>query len=41
MDAKDQMDRYLRWVNEGYMNCVGRGVGIGQSVLKYLGKEVT
>jgi ADP-ribosyl-[dinitrogen reductase] hydrolase len=36
MDAKDQMDRYLRWVNEGYMSCVGKAVGIGQTVLRSL-----
>ena len=36
MDAKDQMDRYLRWVNEGYMSCTGKAVGIGQTVLRSL-----
>ena len=36
MDAKDQMDRYLRWVNDGYMSCVGKGIGIGQTVLRSL-----
>ena len=36
MNPKDQMDRYLRWVNDGYMSCVGRAVGIGQTVLKAL-----
>lgn len=36
MDAKDQMDRYLRWVNEGYMSCVGKAIGIGQTVLRSL-----
>ena len=24
MDTKDQMDRYLRWVNDGYMSCTGK-----------------
>ena len=36
MNPKDQMDRYLRWVNDGYMSCVGRAVGIGQTVLRAL-----
>jgi|GEM_PF-226239 len=36
MDAKDQMDRYLRWVNEGYMSCAGKALGIGQTVLRSL-----
>jgi len=36
MDAKDQMDKYFRWVEDGYMSCAGKAVGIGQTVLKAL-----
>ena len=38
MDAKDQMDKYLRWVNDGYMACTDRSVGIGQTVLRSLSR---
>ena len=36
MNAKDQMDKYFLWVEEGYMSCAGKAVGIGQTVLKAL-----
>ncbi len=38
MDAKDQMDKYLRWANDGYMACTDRSVGIGQTVLRSLSR---
>ena len=31
-DAKDQMDRYLRWRREGYMSACGRAIGMGATV---------
>lgn len=38
MDASDQMDKYLKWVNEGYMSCTGQCVGMGQTVLRALSR---
>lgn len=38
MDAKDQMDKYLLWVNEGYMTSTGQCVGVGQTVLRALSR---
>lgn len=31
-DAKDQIDRYVKWREEGYMGCQGRCIGIGKTV---------
>jgi ADP-ribosyl-[dinitrogen reductase] hydrolase len=31
-DAKDQMDRYVRWLKEGYMSSNGRAFDIGNTV---------
>jgi ADP-ribosylglycohydrolase len=28
-NPRDQMDRYLRWKNEGYMSSTGRAFGMG------------
>ena len=28
-DARDQMDRYLRWLQDGYLSCAGPGFGLG------------
>lgn len=28
-DARDQMDRYLRWLKDGYLSCSGPGFGLG------------
>lgn len=38
MDVKDQMDKYLKWVDEGYMSCTGQCVGMGQTVLRALSR---
>ena len=35
-DARDQMDRYWRWANNGYMSCKKQGFGIGKTVIKSL-----
>ncbi len=35
-DAKDQMDRYVRWRDEGYMSSTGRCFGIGNTVAESL-----
>ena len=35
-DAKDQMDRYCRWKNEGYMSSTGKCFDIGNTVLRAL-----
>jgi ADP-ribosylglycohydrolase len=32
-DAGDQMDRYVRWLREGYMSSSGQAVGVGRTVL--------
>lgn len=38
MDASDQMEKYLKWVNEGYMSCTGQCVGMGQTILRALSR---
>lgn len=38
MNASDQMDKYLKWVNEGYMSCTGQCVGMGQTILRALSR---
>jgi ADP-ribosyl-[dinitrogen reductase] hydrolase len=35
-DARDQMERYLRWLNEGYLSSTGRCFGIGRTVFASL-----
>lgn len=41
-DARDQLQRYLRWKNEGYYSSTGRCFDIGNTVSKALNKfEVT
>lgn len=35
-DARDQMDRYLRWFDEGYNSSTGKVYGIGQATFKAL-----
>jgi ADP-ribosyl-[dinitrogen reductase] hydrolase len=35
-DAGDQMQRYLRWLHEGYLSSTGRCFGIGRTVLSAL-----
>lgn len=37
-DAGDQMDRYLRWKNEGYLSSNGRAFDIGITIRDALGK---
>ena len=36
IDQEDQMKRYLRWIEEGYMSSTGKAVGVGQTVLSAL-----
>jgi ADP-ribosyl-[dinitrogen reductase] hydrolase len=33
-DAAHQMKQYSRWIDEGYLSCTGKAVGIGQTILK-------
>jgi ADP-ribosyl-[dinitrogen reductase] hydrolase len=33
-DATHQMEQYCRWIDEGYLSCTGKAVGIGQATLK-------
>ena len=35
-DTKDQMNRYLRWRDEGYMSSTGQCLGMGETVAKSL-----
>lgn len=35
-DARDQMERYLRWLHEGYLSSTGRCFGIGRTVFSSL-----
>jgi len=37
-DVRDQMERYLRWRNEGYMSSTGRCFGIGRTVFSSLSR---
>lgn len=36
-DARDQMDRYLRWEKDGHLSCAGPGFGIGITTAEALG----
>lgn len=36
INQEDQMSRYLRWINDGYMSSTGKAVGVGQTVLTAL-----
>jgi len=33
-DAAHQMRQYSRWIDDGYLSCTGKAVGIGQTILK-------
>ena len=33
-DAAHQMKQYSRWIDDGYLSCTGKAVGIGQTILK-------
>ncbi|NOQ94693.1 MAG: ADP-ribosylglycohydrolase family protein [Methylophaga sp.] len=35
-DAKDQMQRYWKWVNEGYYSCKPHAFGIGKTIINAL-----
>lgn len=35
-DANDQMQRYWRWLDEGYYSCKAHAFGVGQTILKAL-----
>ena len=35
-DARDQMNRYLKWLNEGYLSSTGRCFDIGRTTLRAL-----
>ena len=35
-DPKDQLDKYLRWIDTGYMSCTGKAVGLGKTVMRSL-----
>ena len=35
-DPTDQMRKYLLWLDEGYMSCRGKAVGIGKTVFRSL-----
>lgn len=35
-DQKDQLDKYLKWFQEGYMSAAGRSIGCGKTVLRAL-----
>lgn len=36
-DAHDQMERYLKWGNEGYLSCKSHAFGVGKTVARALG----
>lgn len=35
-DPTDQLNKYLRWVDTGYMSCTGKMVGLGKTVMRSL-----
>ena len=35
-DQKDQLNKYLRWFEKGYMSATGRSIGCGKTVLRAL-----
>ena len=35
-DPKDQLDKYLRWIDTGYMSCAGKAVGLGKTIMRSL-----
>jgi ADP-ribosyl-[dinitrogen reductase] hydrolase len=37
-DASDQMNRYIRWFDEGYMSCKPKGFGIGKQTARAIGR---
>jgi len=37
-DAADQMNRYIRWFDEGYMSCKTKGFGIGKQTARAIGR---
>lgn len=39
-DAKDQMDRYIKWFDEGYMSCKSKGFGIGKQTARAIGRYI-
>lgn len=39
-DAKDHMDKFVRWFEEGYFSCKPRGFGIGKTIIRALGSYV-
>ena len=39
-DQKDQLGKYLRWFQEGYMSATGRSIGCGKTILRALQRFV-
>ena len=35
-DPHDQLDKYLKWIDEGYMSCNGRMIGLGKVCMRSL-----
>ena len=39
-NASDQMDRYIKWFDEGYMSCKSKGFGIGKQTARAIGRYI-
>ena len=39
-DQKDQLERFLRWFQEGYLSATGRSIGCGKTILRALQRFV-
>lgn len=37
-DPDDQVERYLRWLSDGYCSSTGKAIGVGQTVLRALSR---
>jgi len=35
-DPNDQLDKYLQWMDSGYMSCTGKMIGLGNTVMRSL-----
>jgi ADP-ribosyl-[dinitrogen reductase] hydrolase len=39
-NASDQMDRYIKWFDEGYFSCKPKGFGIGKQTARAIGRYI-
>lgn len=39
-DAADQMEKYIRWFDEGYYSCKSKGFGLGKTIGRAIGRYI-